>query len=118
MNIAPFDTEQSRRDPNPSLQGIYENPDGTFETGIRDPGSPQMGTDTDSGEARQHQSRGQAEMDTPASSMNSGVDPFRRGDALEPAALHSDTLVSDTPEASESEQLAVNLIQPRAEPKG
>ena len=113
MNNLPTDTEQSHREPNPSLQGIYENPDGTYETGKRDSGSPQMGTDADSDEANQHQSRDQAGQDTPASSMNSGVDPFRRGDALEPAAQHPDTLVSDTPEASESDQLAVNPIQPK-----
>lgn len=94
MSNNPTETdEERRREPSPSLRGVYQDPDGTHESG-----------DANIEEETQ---------DAPASTMNSGVDPFRRGDALEPAAQHPDQLVPNTPQARESDQLAENPIQPK-----
>ncbi|GEM_PF-5338010 len=98
MSNMPTETdEERRREPSPSLRGVYQDPDGTHETG-----------NSNSEEETQN---------APASTMNSGVDPFRRDDLLEPAAQHPDQPVPNTPQARESDQLAENPIQPEEVPK-
>lgn len=113
MTNPPLNEPQQRDDPSPSLQGLYENPDGTYETGNRDEEAtplPETGI-------MQHRHRDPADEDAfPQPTMDSNEANQRRADPLEPAAHYPNRPVAPTPEASESDNLAEQPIRSTIQP--